>query len=262
MAKVAANVEKAAEERRHYVYHQKIRSSLIRGNGVLSRKENREYLVFPTESKTEKKLLSFSGEYRKGKKTLAYSEPGRHYKGLDLDADLVKELTDGLVNDEKARDGIPASLFPLARRHQQLYSFTLKGEGEFQGRRYYRISFEPLKRPGGCIDLDDPDECEGEWRGEAWIDAEEYQPMRIATDLAAPIPWGVRVFLGTNVRQTGFSVTYQRVAENVWFPVSYGTEFYMNVLWGYKRTITLSMENNDFKKAEASSTIQFEPPQP
>ncbi|HLJ45980.1 MAG TPA: hypothetical protein VKU01_08230 [Bryobacteraceae bacterium] len=260
MSKVAVNLDKAAGERRLYLYHQKIRSTLIRGNGVLSRKENREYLVFPTESATEKKLLSFSGEYRKGRKMLPYTEPGYHYKGLDVDGDLVKELTDGLVSDEKARDGIPPSLFPLTGRSQKLYRFSLKGEGDFQGRHYYRIAFEPLKRPGGCIDIDEPDECEGEWRGEAWIDAAEYQPIRIATDMAAPIPWGVRVFLGTNLRQTGFSVTYQRVAENVWFPATYGTEFYLNVFWGYKRTITLSMENNDFRKTDASSTVQFEVP--
>ena len=51
----------------------------------------------------------------------------------------------------------------------------------------------------------------------------------------APPPLLVRVVPGGNIRQTGFAVSYQRVAENVWFPVSYGSEFRLDVLFGYKR---------------------------
>ena len=65
------------------------------------------------------------------------------------------------------------------------------------------------------------------------------RPLGIDSQLAFKIPWGIRVFLGTNLSQTGFSVNYQRVAENVWFPVTYGTEFRVSVLFRYKRTITL-----------------------
>ena len=66
------------------------------------------------------------------------------------------------------------------------------------------------------------------------------------------------MFLGTNLRQTGFSVTYVRVAENVWFPATYGTEFRFNVLWGYKRTVTLSMESSAFQKTNATSKINYD----
>jgi hypothetical protein len=99
------------------------------------------------------------------------------------------------------------------------------------------------------------------WKGEAWIDAEDHQPIRIVTQLAKGVPWGVRVFLGIDVRQLGFSISYQRVAANVWFPATYGTEFRVVVFWGYKRTITMSMENTDFRKTDAKSTIQFDPPE-
>ena len=51
----------------------------------------------------------------------------------------------------------------------------------------------------------------------------------------APTPLLVRGVPGGNIRQTGFAVSYQRVAENVWFPVSYGSEFRLDVLFGYKR---------------------------
>ena len=80
--------------------------------------------------------------------------------------------------------------------------------------------------------------------------------------MAKGVPWGVRVFLGTHVRQLGFSINYQRVAGNVWFPATYGTEFHIDVLWGYKRTITISLESTDFRKTGADSTIDYDPPQP
>ena len=261
MAKVAANVERAAEARKQYIYNQNVRSSLVRSSGVVARKEKREYSVFPGEKRTEKKLISFSGEYRKGKQMVPYKESGLHHKGMDIDADLIKELTEGLVDDKKSRDGIPHSLFPLASKDLPLYTFKSLGTTEVQGRRAYRIGFEPLK-PQTCILIggDEDNECGSSWKGDAWIDAEEFQPVRIQTDLAYPVPWGIRVFLGTNVRQVGFSINYVRVAENVWFPVTYGTEFRLNVLWGYKRTVTLSMESKGFQKTDASSKIDYQIP--
>jgi hypothetical protein len=259
MKKVATHVEQATETRQQYVYNQKIRSSLIRASGQLSRKEKREYTVLPTSQGTEKKLVSFSGEYSRGKQILPYDKPGFKYKDMDVDGELINELTDSLVNDKESRDGIPHSLFPLSNKDLGYYRFWLTGETEYNNRRTYKIEFEPLK-VDHCIDFDSEDGCDGAWKGEAWIDAEELQPVRVVTQLAFKIPWGVRVFLGTNLRQTGFSITYKRLAENVWFPVTYGTEFRLNVLWGYKRTIALSLESTDFQKTNASSKIEYELP--
>jgi hypothetical protein len=70
----------------------------------------------------------------------------------------------------------------------------------------------------------------------------------------------VRAVFGSNLRQSGFAVTYQRLAENVWFPVSYGTEFRLDVLFGYKRVITLSLESVNFKRTEADTSIEFHTP--
>lgn len=67
--------------------------------------------------------------------------------------------------------------------------------------------------------------------------------------------------MGINIRQLGFSLTYQRVAEGVWFPATYGTEFGVTLFWGYKRTITTSMENNDFRKTSAQAIVHFEDPE-
>jgi hypothetical protein len=259
MARVAAGVEAATEARRQYVYRQKVRSSLIRSNGQLSRREHREYSVVPNEKATEKKLVSFTGEYRKGKEMLLYFQPGFEYKNVDIDGELIDELTDELVNDNESRDGIPHSLFPLRAKDLPAYRFTMKGAEEIQGRRAYRVAFEPTRR-ASCMDADD-DGCKGAaWKGEAWVDAAEFQPVRIQTDLAYKIPWAVRVFLGTDLRQTGFSISYKRVAENVWFPATYGTEFQVKALFFYKRTITLALESSEFQRAEAESHIVYELP--
>ncbi|MDE3194711.1 MAG: hypothetical protein KGN84_00080, partial [Acidobacteriota bacterium] len=178
-----------------------------------------------------------------------------------------------LTADPHSRDGIPHRLFPLSADDLDSYRFSLKGQTTIDGRRAWDIVFEPVEsrliciqvgeeQPAVKVDLHgDTSEAQQEacrpWKGEVWIDAEELQPVRIDTQMARGIPWGVRVFLGTNIRQLGFSLTYQRVAENVWFPATYGTEFRVAVLWGYKRTITMSMENGDFRRTEAKSTVTF-----
>jgi hypothetical protein len=259
MTKAAANVERATDARRSYIYHQLVRSSLVRSSGQVARKEKREYQVLPAEQTTEKKLVSFSGQYRKGKEMIDYSEPGYKYKDVDLDGELIQELTDDLVNEKKSRDGIPHDLFPLSTKKLPAYAFTMKGETEYKGRRTYKIAFEPQKKVN-CVEIgsDSEGDCDEAWKGEAWIDTEELQPVRIDTQLAFKIPWGVRVFLGTNLTQTGFSIEYQRLAENVWFPVSYGTEFRFAVLWGYKRTVTLSLISSGFQKTDATSKIQYD----
>ena len=84
-------------------------------------------------------------------------------------------------------------------------------------------------------------------------------PLQIETRLVPRIPFAVRTFLGTNLKQTGFTVTYTRVAPGVWFPATYGTEFRLDVLVAYKRVITMSMESSDFRRVAADSTVSFAP---
>ena len=54
MAKVAANVEQATDPRRQYVYRQQVTSALVRSNGKISRKEKREYQVFPVRDEQKR----------------------------------------------------------------------------------------------------------------------------------------------------------------------------------------------------------------
>ena len=279
MKKVAANTAAATEGRREYVYRQRIRAGLLQSNDQVVCRESREYTVVPQPARTEKKLVSFSGECRQGKQMVAYPEPSVARPGVKDQA--VIEVNDGresiagmigaLANDKNSRDGIPPQLFPLRAEDLEYYRFTLKGETTVKGRHTYDITFAPAEHKGFCVDIDGekvdagsgdsaPDHVCRPWKGEAWIDAEDYQPVRIDTQLAKGVPWGIRVFMGINLRQLGFSLNYQRVADGVWFPATYGTEFRITVFWGYKRTITLSMDNTHFRKTDAQSTVQFDPP--
>lgn len=262
LGKVAANLEQATAARREYIYEQKVRARLIRSNGELGREEKRYYTAVPKEAETEKKLDSFEGQYRhhKTKKLTAYSEPGFKQKDMDIDAELLDDLINDLVNAPKSRDGIPNRLFPLRAQDLPHYKLTSLGQTEHRGRAAHRVGFEPAKKTW-CLEIGaDSEGCElPPWKGEALVDAAEHQPIHIQTQLAFGIPWAVKAFLGTNLRQTGFSVTYERVAPGVWFPVTYGTEFELKVLFGYKRTITLAMDNSRFRKASAESKIEFAP---
>src|SRR3954453_14093447 len=115
-------------------------------------------------------------------------------KPIDTDEE---GLTGGLVDDTSSRDGIPKRLFPLTRQELQYYRFRLLGEGEYQGRRLHRVAFEPADKDV-CIHVggDDEDDCGSRaWKGEAWIDAEDLQPVRVTTELGRKVPMGVRMFL-------------------------------------------------------------------
>ncbi len=262
MNRMAANMDSATEARRQYVYQQKVKARLIRTNGQVARQEDHEYTATPESDHTAKQLVSFNGEYHKSKKEIIkYTEPGYKTGGMDIDGELIEDLVKSLVNDEKSRDGIPHSMFPLRAKDLPHYKFTLLEPTTHKGRSAHRIAFEPVTKSGHCLNIggDDYDDCNSRpWKGEVLVDAEDLQPIRIATDLTFKMPWGVKVFLGTNLRQTGFSVSYVRVAPNVWFPSTYGTEFKLDLLFGYKRVITLALDSSDFKKTSTSSDVKFQ----
>ena len=247
MARVAANQDRAAAARSRYVYSQKVRARMIRTNGKLAREEFRTYTVTPAAAgKSEKKLAEFRGTYESKGKLHEYQEPGFEHKDIDLDADVIDTLTTDLVNDGKSRDGISANVFPLTSEEQRKYEFQYLGEVVQQSRKAHRIEFRPKKGQ------------EAAWKGEAVIDAEEYEPVTVFSKFAVKIPWGVKAFLGSDVKQLGFAVTYQRVAPGVWFPVGYGTEFRLDILWGYKRNITLNLTSGEFREGKAESEIRYE----
>jgi len=245
MAKVAANMERASAERRQFIYQQTVRSRFIRTNGKVARQETRQYSVVPTDGATEKNLDSLDGEIHDGKTVLKYTDPKTRGKGLDIDGELIDNLTKDLVDEKDSRDGLPKELFPLGSDALQKYDFKLVDTKDYKGRSTHHLTFQP--KPGR----------DGAWKGDIYVDAAEYQPVQIATDLNFKMPMIVRVVFGSNIRQTGFAVTYQRVAENVWFPVSYGSEFRLDLLFGYKRVITMALTSSGFKRTSSDSKIEF-----
>jgi hypothetical protein len=250
MAKVSTNLEKGSELRKSYVYTQKIHTRLLRTNSKLAREERREFIVTPEGDSTTKKLVHFEGQYEKGKKLLPYSDPDFRHKDIDIDGDLIENLAEDLIADKDAKDGINMVLFPFLSKDLPNYKFKLLGTETYRGRPVHRISFE------------------GTWDGEALIDVEDLHPLSVQTKLNFKMPLVVKTMLGTiktmlgtNLRQMGFSLTYTRLAPGLWFPATYGTEMRLDVLFGYKRVITMSMESSDFKKFTTDSAVTFSTPE-
>ena len=249
MARVAANQARTQEMRRQYVYTQKQTLRLVRGNGKIAREERREYVVTPGMKQVKKHLVNFQGKYESKGRFTSYSEPEYHYKNVDIDADLINSLSEDLTNDEKSKDGISCDLFPLISSEQSRYKFRLVGQEKYRGHDVYRIAFEPAGRPYG--------EDSPPWKGDALIDRAEYQPVVIVTKLAWNIPMAVKILLGTNIKGVGFTVSYEKFEDGLWFPVSYGGEFDVRGLFFYKRVMSVALTNGDFHKLDVNSSVAY-----
>jgi hypothetical protein len=258
MAKVAVNQDRAQEMRSAFVYHQSMLIRFKRGNGKLAREEEREYMVTPAEKGFKKDLTHFVGKYEKGGKLIPYDKPGYEYKGIDIDGNLANDMANDMANDKNSRDGITNDLFPLTVARQRKFALKLEGKEDYRGRQVYRITFKPKK--ASLLDCDDEGDDATCWAGEALIDPQEYQPVLVTTWLAKSIPMAVQILLGTNIKHLGFKVAYQKFDDGLWFPVTYGGEFYVRAAFFYKRTMALSVVNSGFQKADVTSTVSFQPP--
>jgi hypothetical protein len=256
MAKVATNQDRAQNMRSAFVYHQSMLIRFMRAHGKIAREEQREYTVTPAAKGFKKELTHFTGKYAKGGQLIEYNEPGYQYKGVDIDGELADSLANDMANDKHSRDGITNDVFALTAEKQKKFAFKLEGKEDYRGKQVYRITFKPRK--ASLFDCDDDDEgtC---WAGEALIDVHEYQPVLVTSWLAKGIPMAVQILLGTTLKHLGFKVAYEKFDEGLWFPVTYGGEFYVRGLFLYKRTIALSVVNSGFQKASVTSTVSFDP---
>jgi len=241
MARVAANQDRAVKQRAEYVYEQRIRVISRKTNGRLMRDETTDYLVTPTPDRTKKELKQVVGRAWVKKHYVEFSkEPG---PGSDsLDGNLVDDLRDDVAN-EHSKDGLARDLFPLTTDQQKDYRFELEGEKTIEGRCAYGIRFVPR------------DKHDIAWAGEALIDCHDYQPVRVYTKLARKLPILVRAVLGTSLPGIGFDVEYKRFGEGVWFPVSFGTEFRLRVIFFIKRDILISLRNSGFEHTHVKSKV-------
>lgn len=247
MRKVAENQDNEQQARAHFIYDESLRVLTHYTNGKLAREERSEFIVFPKPKGVERKRVSVRGRYwHKGQYVDFAGDP---VPGSDtLDGGLTSGFADSLRNN-KSNDSMSKQLFPLTSEAQKDLLFELAGEQMVAGREAYRIRFRPKDR------------AELAWAGEAVIDKQELQPVWIYTRLARQIPFVVRNVLGTDLPGVGFNVRYARVDKDVWFPASFGTEFRLRAVFFFKRNISVSMENKNFKRAAAESQIYYgEPP--
>jgi hypothetical protein len=247
MARVAENQARAQDMRRAYVYNQKVLARFHRTNGKLAREEKLEYTVTPTPAGVEKKLTHFEGKVDRNGRLIAYADPDKEIKDLDIDGDLMRDMVNDMIADKDSKDGLAHDLFPLTAKEQTKYIYTLEGAEVYRGRQIYRVSFRPK-----------PHEEDADWKGDALIDAAEYQPVVVTTKFATHIPMAVKVLLGTDIKGLGFTVTYEKFDDGLWFPVSYGGEFHIRAVFFYARNMSISMVNSAFTRAKVSSKIAYD----
>ncbi len=279
MARVAANQDRAEAERARFVYvqHAKVQS---RKGGTVMCEEITETRITPLPLGQQQSLVSLSGHVRDGtrvihytafplnaKKTAEHDTDGNtQSEGMDVnvgdqktvldadansapvsvndtDIDLVESMRRSFTSDKKSKDGVEAGLFPLTSAQQKGMIFTLKGREPKNGHDTFHITFRPR------------DKTDFSWKGEAWIDAAAFQPVVVRTALSRSLPLGVRALLGTNLPGLGFTVIYAPQQGDVWFPVSFGTEFKIRVLFFFNRQIVVAAENGSFEHTHVTTAI-------
>jgi hypothetical protein len=198
----------------------------------------------PNARGVHKELAHFDGRYEYKGKYITYDRPGYTYKEMDIDGELIDDLSNDMTDDRHSRDGIACDLFPLTTDQQRRYNFRFIRAEQYRGRAVYRIAFVP-------------NDDESAWKGEALIDAAEFQPVQVYTSMALKIPRAVKVLLGTDIKGLGFSVRYQKFEDGVWFPVSYGGEFEVRAVFFYKRKISVNLTNTDFRRTSVNSSVTY-----
>lgn len=252
MRRVALNQAKSQELRTSYIYNQKQALKMIRGNKKVAREEHREYTVAPKFRGNDRTLVNFDGRYENNGRYFTFDKPGYHWKDMDLDADLMDSIANDLMHDKGGKDGISNDIFPLTYHRQLKYDFKLVKTGDYRGARAWLVHFEPKQKPkmgdleNGAI-----------WKGDAWIDAQEYQPVTVSTTMAWKMPLAIKTLLGTNLHGVGFTVNYRKFADGLWFPVTYGGEFEFRAVFVYRRIMTINMTNSDFRRTDVSSQVAY-----
>lgn len=253
MQRLGWNQTQAAELRKQIVYEQSVLSRMHRGNNKLARECAYEFIVTPKERSTEKKRTSFKGKFEKDGQIFEYDDPEFEYKSVDIDGQILDELTGDFTNDGDSRDGISKDFFPLTPIKQLHYNFTLAGRENYQGRDVYKITYTPKKKK-----FDD-----GMWfDGEVLVDANEFQPVLVTSHQTKGIPMAVKIIFGIDIKQVGFKTTYAKVEDGLWFPTTYGGEFDVRVLFGYRRKISISLKNSGIRRVNVDSSVRFEEPTP
>ena len=251
IARVAKNQDADVAARNQFVYHQNLLIRMKRANGKVAREETRDYTVTPSADGVKRELIQLTGTVGNGKNAVTYDQADFRYKNIDIDGELVQNFSDTFGVDKNSKDGVSHDLFPLRTELLPKYMFELTGTEKWHHRDVYHIDF----KPSGKREIDE--DC---WAGEALIDKAEFQPLMITSHLACKLPVLVKTLLGTNIKQVGFKVTYQKFDEGIWFPVTYGGEFQFRAAFVYARSVGIGLINSDFHRTRVDTAIKYDVP--
>jgi len=132
-------------------------------------------------------------------------------------------------------------------KNRKTLRFELIGEQEIAGRKAFRIRFGPKKPHDITL------------AGEALIDEEDFQPASVYTRFLASCLWRCALCWKLMSR-TRLQCSLSRLDKDIWFPDSFGTEFRLKAVFFIDRTITVSLENKNFKRTTAESQITYDQP--
>jgi hypothetical protein len=241
MARVALSQDRSNKLRADYVYQQHVQSIARKTNGHITCQETADYQVIPFANATKKELKAITVQFRrKGRNVVLHAKPKDN---IPIDCAVVDSFTEDLLNG-KTRDSVDKDLFPLTSAEQKKYAFRLIDEEALDGRRVYRIAFRPRDKKNFT------------WKGQAYIDAQDFEPIDIYTRMARRLPLAVRAFL-VALPGLGFNIQYQRQPGGAWFPSTFGTEFRMRLLMFYRRIYTVSVRNSGFERARVKSRMKY-----
>ena len=238
MARVGANQDRIEKLRSDYHCKEHIRVVTRKRNGRVMREETADYESVSTATGPQVQLRSLTGRYwHNGKYEDFNGEPVPDPKSWD--ADYIHDVRRCLTA-ESTCPGAP-HLFPLTTEEQNKYDFHLIGQETWKGRKTYRVGFAPKSKEMYA------------WAGEAFIDANDFQPIRIFTKLSRNLPFVVRA-MGTNIAGFGYELDYHRDESGNWFPAAYGTEYELRLFFHINRTITVSMDTSFVAAAKTPAT--------
>ena len=252
MQRVIENQTRAQEARKQWVYTQEVLVRSTQRNKTLMREETRTFRVLPLEKTTKRELLTVAGQRRVKNKLEVYHRALSSKEDHSIDG-WVSDLAEGKEDDDEnkasLRDAFGPNVFPLAGDKLKGYRFTRKADAEFRGHSVYAVAYKPLKN-GKYDYVGDP------WEGEVLVEKASFQPVFISSFLEFKMPMAVKILLGTNIRDLGFKIEYDKFGE-VWFPVKSSGEFKVDAVWFFKRNGSYSMKCYDFRKATAESSVTF-----
>lgn len=252
MQRVIENQTRAQEARKQWVYTQVVFARSTQRDKALVREETRTYRVLPSATSNKREPLAVTGQRRVKGKLVTYDGPLSSDEGDNIDG-WVSDVTESTRDDDEKkggfRDAFGLNVFPLAGDKLKGYRFTRKSDAEFRGHSVYAVEYKPLKN-GKYDYVGDP------WEGEVLVEKASFQPVFISSFLEFKMPMAVKILLGTNIRDLGFKIEYDKFGE-VWFPVKGSGEFKLDAVWFFKRNGSYSMKCYDFKKGSAESSITF-----